>query len=73
MSEVRPHHGWVVRKDGTRTDVRYVPTGNPVVFLAVSIDGEPIEIYLDESLRVDVIGPGQSIEVAVVPRKGPDS
>lgn len=65
MSDVRPHHGWVDRKDGTRTDVRYVPTEDPDMFLAVSIDGEPIEIEQGDSLRVDVIGPGQRIEVKV--------
>jgi hypothetical protein len=60
-AEVRPRAGWVVRKDGTEVALRFVQTEDPTVFLAVTVDGEPVGFDAADSFRVDVIGPGQSV------------
>ncbi len=65
MSEVRPRVGLLVRTDGTREQVRFIPTEDPKMFLAVTIDGERITIRPEDQLKVDVIGPGQSITAEV--------
>jgi hypothetical protein len=63
--EIRPRGGWVEREDGSRTEVRYIPTSEPNAFLAVSIDGDPIELDLTERITADALGPGQCIKVTV--------
>lgn len=67
MSETRPRGGWVQHRDGTETAVRFVPTEDPAVFLAVNIDGDPIELEFNESLLIDKLHPGQRVKVLVTP------
>lgn len=44
-------------------------TADPLVFLAVTIDGEPIEIRSSgDALHIDILGPQQSISVRVRPQ-----
>lgn len=65
MPSIRPRAGVVVRTDGTRFDVRFVPTGNPDVFLAVTPDGDPVVLGPADSILADVLAPGQTITVSL--------
>ena len=67
MGETRPRGGWVQHRDGTETAVRFVATEDPMVFLAVSLDGDPIEMGFNETLLIDRMRPGQRIMVSISP------
>jgi len=62
----RPRIGWVDHRDGARTEVRFVATADPKVFLAVTVDGAPILLdpYGDK-LHFDMLGAGQTVTVSV--------
>jgi len=55
----------VERNDGSRTEVRFVPTGDPDVFLAVTTDGERICLGQQDTLTADALGPSQIINVTL--------
>ena len=60
---VRPRSGYVKHDDGSRTAVRFVPTGEPDTFLAVTVDGARVYLGQDDTLTADVLRPGQIITV----------
>jgi hypothetical protein len=62
--DVRPTHGVITRADGTTEPVRYVATGDPMLFLPVTLNGDPIALRAGESLSADVLGPRQAIVCA---------
>lgn len=57
----RPRAGHITRADGTHVPLRFVPTGNPWEYLAVTVDGERVVPQPGDEVTVDVIGPGQSV------------
>jgi acyl dehydratase len=61
MTDIRPHGGFLRFRDGREMAVRFVPTGDPSRFLAVTVDGDPIVVDAHAVLVVDMIGPGQAI------------
>lgn len=61
QTEIRPRAGWVYRPDGTHYAVRFVPTENPAVFTAVTVDGEPIVLQHGDVITADALGAGQRI------------
>lgn len=63
MSEVRPSAGQLLRRDGTSIPVRFIRTGEPMVFLAVDKDGDRVRLHRGDVLKVDVLAPGQSISI----------
>lgn len=63
--QAQPRFGYVDHTDGTRTPVRFLPTTDPAVFLAVELDGRPAIVQLPDVFFVDVIGPGQSVQFTV--------
>lgn len=66
MSAVRPSAGRIVRAlDGAEVALRFVPTEDPRVFLAVTVDGDQVDVEAGDELHVDVIGPGQTIVFAM--------
>lgn len=62
-TETRPSAGQLLRRDGTSVPVRFVPTGDPMVFLAVDRDGDRVRLHRGDVLKVDVLGPGQSVAI----------
>lgn len=63
--EIRPRAGYILHMSGAHTPVRFVPTEDPSVFLAVTVDGEPIVVEAHAHFCVDIVGPGQSIQFRV--------
>lgn len=61
--DVRPRRGALRRVDGAEEPVCFVPTDDPLVFLAVTPDGDRLAIHSGDKLTVDVLGPGQSVVV----------
>lgn len=57
----RPRVGSLRRLDGTVIALRFVLTDDPSRFLAVTVDGDPVEPRHGDQMTVDVIGPGQSV------------
>lgn len=60
----RPTHGHIHHPDGTATEIRYIPTGEPGVFAAVTVDGEPIRLDPGDTLCTG--GSGAAIKTVVV-------
>lgn len=61
--ETRPRIGMLLHADGTCTPVRFVPTEDPLAFLAVDRDGGRIRPGPGDALRIDVLGTGQTVVV----------
>lgn len=57
----RPRVGSLKRVDGTVIALRFVPTGDPQRFLAVTVDGDRIVCRNGDRVTVDVLGAGQSV------------
>ncbi len=64
-NDTRPRVGWVTRPDGSRFEVRFIPSGNPGSFLAVTLDGDRVILGPDDTIRADVLAPGQTITVSM--------
>lgn len=58
---IRPRVGEVRCRDGVVTPVRFVQTEDPLVFVAVTVDGERIVMQAGDQLLVDMLGPGQMV------------
>jgi hypothetical protein len=61
MSEVRPRKGTLIREDGERIPLRFVPTEDADTFLAVTVDGEAVTLGTGDAITVDMLGPGQAV------------
>lgn len=61
----QPRFGYVDHHNGTRSPVRFMPTKDPYVFLAVDLSGNPMVVDARDVFFVDVIGPGQSVQFTV--------
>lgn len=62
--EMRPRIGELRRRHPPGREVvpvRFVRTADPLVFVAVTIDGERIAMLPGDQLLVDLLGPGQSV------------
>lgn len=60
--EVRPRFGALTRRDGTQIPLVFHPTGDPKRFVArYASDEVPVWLEPGDQLRVDVLGPGQSV------------
>ena len=62
MSEpVRPRVGTLIRKNGETIELRFIETSDPGMFLAVTVDGDPVGPRPGDEAQVDVLGPGQGV------------
>lgn len=60
--DVRPRFGQIMRRDGTSEPLVFVPTDKPTVFRALLAGDEtPVRLGRGDEVRVDVLGPGQSV------------
>lgn len=64
---LRPSAGHLVRADGDTEDVRFIETGEAGRYRAVTVDGEPVRVDLSagDALGVDVLAPGQSVDIGI--------
>lgn len=63
---VRPRFGQLVRADGTTVPLVFQQTDDPTVFVGVHAGTEePVPFGPGDSLKVDVIGAGQAVRLAV--------
>lgn len=67
---VRPRAGLVYRAAGYVEEARFVPSADPRVFLAVTVDGERIRLRYGDGLGIDQLGPGQTVRADADPPPG---
>lgn len=61
MTDIRPRAGTIHRASGADEPVRFVPTGTPEEYLAVTPDGERAVLQPGDEACIDTLGPGQSV------------
>jgi hypothetical protein len=59
---VRPRVGYLHRSNGETVELRFIETSEPGMFLAVTIDGEPVGPMPGDRANIDVLGPGQGVK-----------
>lgn len=63
---IRPRFGQLTRSNGEQIPLVFHPTDDPTVFVGVRADTEePVEAGKGDSFTVDVLGPGQQVQIAV--------